>query len=869
MEVSAEGIQPQRATNQSNRLLELDALRGIAALSVALFHFTEGYDDNYGHSGELLFHFPYGEFGVELFFMISGLVIFMTLERTKSSLDFLVGRFSRLYPAYWTAVLVSFTIVTLAKLPDRQVSWVDALYNLTMFQKFLDVPNVDGVYWTLTSELCFYIIMFTLHKARLLKHINVIALGWLLLMVLTFVLEGNTSLEISENVNDFLLLENAHLFIAGIMLYKTHKEGFSRWRWGIIAACVFTHLLKHEWSETLLIAVFVLVLTLILKRKLSFISWKPLLFLGTISYSFYLVHQNISYVIIKALYESNINPNISVFIALITTILLATLITFLVEKPMLHFLRAQYQKKTSQQPSPQQWEYFHGLKLFIVIVLALGIFFRVINLDYKVYWHDETATSLRISGYSKAQFVQEVFNGQPIRVEEIHQRYQSPNSQRRWGDVVQAFMSRPEHSPLYYLMARLWAQLFGSSVAVMRSLPVLISLLTFPAIYWLCRELFNSSLVGWMAMALVAVSPVHVLYAQEARQYSLWTVTLLLSSASLLWAIRLPTKISWGVYAASISLGLYSHLFFGLVALGHGIYILVREGIRHSQITIAYLLASLAGFLTFLPWFWVVITGFLDSQNRDRVMTGMKGDISFPELVEKWFRNINRGFHDADLNAAYIILVILSIYAIYFVCRHTPKQVGWFILTFMGVTAVTLVLPDLILGGQRSVRTRYLMPCFLGIQLSVAYLLATQIFSSAKIWQRRFWQLVTVVIISAGVVSGVVSSQSQVAWTKNISVTKHYPKIAGMINQTENTLVISDSSETNVLCLSYLLDPDVTFQLVRQPNPLKISPGFSEIFLFDISEQLLQELQQTNSYQIEPLVDQKRARLWKLTLRIK
>lgn len=45
-------------------------------------------------------------------------------------------------------------------------------------------------------------------------------------------------------------------------------------------------------------------------------------------------------------------------------------------------------------------------------------------------------------------------------------------------------------------------------------------------------------------MALIAVSPFHVLYAQEAREYSLWTVTILLSSAALLRAMRVKTKLS-------------------------------------------------------------------------------------------------------------------------------------------------------------------------------------------------------------------------------------------------------------------------------------------------------------------------------------
>jgi len=45
---------------------------------------------------------------------------------------------------------------------------------------------------------------------------------------------------------------------------------------------------------------------------------------------------------------------------------------------------------------------------------------------------------------------------------------------------------------------------------------------------------------------------------------------------------------------------------------------------------------------------------------------------------------------------------------------------------------LALVIPDLVLGGMRSIQARYLMPCYLGIPLAVAYLLATQITSPYK-----------------------------------------------------------------------------------------------------------------------------------------
>ena len=182
--------------------------------------------------------------------------------------------------------------------------------------------------------------------------------------------------------------------------------------------------------------------------------------------------------------------------------------------------------------------YFH---LFIVILLIIGIFLRFINLDAKVYWRDETATSLAISGYRSTEIWQSL-EGRIVNSGDII-KYQTITPEQNIIDTMQ-FLVKDVHPPLYFLIARVWGQWFGSSPAIIRSLSASISLLAFPSIYWLCLELFNSSRVGWMAMALIAVSPFHVIYAQEARMYSLWTVEILLLSVLLLRAMRLNTKAS-------------------------------------------------------------------------------------------------------------------------------------------------------------------------------------------------------------------------------------------------------------------------------------------------------------------------------------
>jgi uncharacterized membrane protein len=487
-----------------------------------------------------------------------------------------------------------------------------------------------------------------------------------------------------------------------------------------------------------------------------------------------------------------------------------------------------------------------------------------------VYWHDEVYTSFRLAGYTWRELSPQVFNGKVINAEDL-QKYQYPRPQKGLIDTVKSLeVDDPQHPPLYYLMARLWVQIFGYSVTLIRSLSACISLLVFPCIYWLCLELFGASLVGWMAVALVAISPFHVLYAQEAREYVLWTVTILLSSAALLQAMRLQTRLSWGIYAATLALGFYTFLFTGLVAIGHGIYVVAIAGYRFNKTVKAYLVASLAGLIAFAPWLFVLIKNWL----QFRTSTGWMDTIKVPldTLMKTWGLHLMRPFMDFDWKLDHpgtslggSFFLILVGYSIYVLCRQNPKKVWLFILTLIGLTAFTLMLPDLILGGVRSTSTRYLIPCFLGIQIAVAYLLATQTINGSLL-QQKFWQMLTAVLISAGVMSCAISTQAQTnSWLKIVSY--HLPQVATLINQTNRPILISNNfgiNVGNVFALSYLLKPKVKLQLVVDPKIPQIPEGVSDVFLLNPSDSLKQGIEKRYKSRIKPIFNDEHIWLMKL-----
>jgi uncharacterized membrane protein len=500
------------------------------------------------------------------------------------------------------------------------------------------------------------------------------------------------------------------------------------------------------------------------------------------------------------------------------------------------------------------------LRILIIVVIIVGVLFRFINLDGKVYWYDEALSSLRVTGHTQTEYIQEIFNGEIHSIADV-QRYQHLEPDKDISDTLRALAGNSEHPPLYYITARLWIEWFGDSITVMRSLSALFSLLVFPCAYWLSRELFGSSLVTWIMLALLAVSPFHVLYAQEAREYSLWTATILLSSAALLQATRRKTISSWVVYSLTLALGLYSFLFSAFVMIGHGLYTLVSQKFQLNRTTLNYLLSSLAGIILFLPWILVMFSG-LDTVEKTTVSA--RKDLDFVSFAKDFLINLGRIFIDLEIGTYSVPFVaILVAYSLYFLSKKTEKNCRLFILILAGLTVTIVALIDLIFGWQLSTRGRYLIPSYLGVQIAVSYLLATRLVTR-RIIQQRVWSFITVLLISGGVMSCILISQADAWWTKGSS---HFnPAIAEIINRSSNPLLVSNTYELNpgqLLSLSHLLQDKVRVLLTKDSeiSQMAVIPSDGvDVFVFNPSRRLRLALEKT--YIFTETHD--RVSLWKL-----
>jgi peptidoglycan/LPS O-acetylase OafA/YrhL len=335
------------------RFNEIDLLRFLAAMAVLLFHYTfRGYaaDDLNPVAYPLLGSvFKYGYLGVELFFMISGYVVLMS-SYNKTLRQFFVSRFVRLYPAFWAACTIDYVFTYLLGPPSGTIFWKGTfkasiklfLANMTMLQHFLGVPDIDGVYWTLTYELVFYAIIAVLLVTRLISWLPLLltlAIGYLLFASFLLYWVPSRAIHLPSYVS---------FFMAGMVLYLIQKKRGNLWLlYGLLTALLVLSVQdvsRHAAFLTIyyktpflnsvvggIVCLFYIILLLIVQRKLVLAHRNWISLAGAITYPLYLVHQNLGYILFQQL-SGLLNDAVLLLTIVCAMLLLAFLIHVLVER---------------------------------------------------------------------------------------------------------------------------------------------------------------------------------------------------------------------------------------------------------------------------------------------------------------------------------------------------------------------------------------------------------------------------------------------------------------------------------------------------------------------------------------------------------
>lgn len=327
---------PSGPAPQPSRLTGLDALRGVAAVAVCLFHW-EHIAFQTPNDAQV---FRFGLLGVELFFLISGFVIAMVTARTVSVQGFLRARIVRLYPAY----LVSVVLTALYVLRTGKYDVSTVLLNGTMLQSFIGVQNIANPYWTLAFEITFYAAMSLVLWTGMQRRIEWLLLAWLVVAtVYRLALPGWMSFDPQRPFVQACYIvvapQFAPFFSLGILAFRA-----SRRQLGIpgmatmVAALALTLQGRGDFAQisgpvyagftlTALCALMIAIRVDASDGVANVLRW-----VGVISYPLYLLHCTVANLCVYALRD--VAPaSVAVFLSVPVSVVLAASVHHWIEKP--------------------------------------------------------------------------------------------------------------------------------------------------------------------------------------------------------------------------------------------------------------------------------------------------------------------------------------------------------------------------------------------------------------------------------------------------------------------------------------------------------------------------------------------------------
>jgi len=343
--VPAATARPERP---QQRLYVLDLLRFLAAMAVLFYHYLpssagawHGDDAAFGATFKDILQYAW--LGVEAFFVISGFVICMS-SWGRSLSQFFISRVTRLMPAYMVAVVLTTAVVWLIPLGKERFHLSYMLIDLTMVNRFLNIPAAESAYWTLFTELKFYL-LFAIVVAFGVTYRRVV-LFCLLWTVATLFTHYTGSTFLAAFIEPFY----ASFFVMGITLYLIHRFGPDLLLWcmlgtsfAISMACLAQRdPVKRGITSypivVLVMFVFVAVMVVVALGGFNWIKWRGLVTVGALTYPVYLLHHKIGLTFVERFHDS-VSPWLLLAAVVVGVLLLSYAVHRLAERPLARVLK--------------------------------------------------------------------------------------------------------------------------------------------------------------------------------------------------------------------------------------------------------------------------------------------------------------------------------------------------------------------------------------------------------------------------------------------------------------------------------------------------------------------------------------------------
>jgi uncharacterized membrane protein len=427
-------------------------------------------------------------------------------------------------------------------------------------------------------------------------------------------------------------------------------------------------------------------------------------------------------------------------------------------------------------------------------------------------------------------------------------------------------------------------------------------------------------------MLLMCVSPLFILYGQEAREYALWTLTLLLSSAALLRALRVSRMAStlfdqhklglaaslkdqigesvrsvsvralsdvqraWLLYGCSLLVAVYTSLSTLSLILVQILYVACVTRLQWSRALGGFVVSLSAVGLLFLPWALNLLRNF-EAFSASMAWSSV---IVIPRtaVLRILSLNVTRNVFDfwpevvqdqwLPITASIACVVVIAV-ACVSVFRHTQRETRLYLSLLLVLPTAMLLVPDLLFGGIRSSNARYLMPVWLGVIAVMAIALEQLLMRVGQAWeedraksfQPAFWNRqggvsallwsVVVCVVALPMATNILHAQQQAPWTKSLSIS--LPEVAKIINQSANPLIVGNQERhhpSNLFALANLLKPETKMQLVpiALESSWQLPAHKGDVYLYSPTDQFRHALEKNNQVKTRVVVEDLFLQLW-------
>jgi peptidoglycan/LPS O-acetylase OafA/YrhL len=358
------GAGSREVARGSGRLVELDLLRFVAALAVVSFHYMIAFASVWGARPAKLFPAistlsGLGILGVELFFMISGFVILMSIWGRGIG-AFALSRLVRLFPAYWVSVGATAAVygLTATTALDPKLSLGEYGINLTMLQRAFGVYDANGVYWSLWAELRFYLLISVLVLAGVTFNRCLIFMGVWLLAAIIF------SSSDAAWVDLVVMPKYAAYFVGGMAFFLMTKHGPKLILWcfaGVSAGLGVSAALERVAGRIDLVGYaampvpdgaiiatvigFYVLMAMVALGWLRRLRWRGLTVLGALTYPLYLFHPTAAVLIIPLLRDT-LPPWLTALVTLLAAMAFSYGVYRVAERPLQELVKARRRRRS-------------------------------------------------------------------------------------------------------------------------------------------------------------------------------------------------------------------------------------------------------------------------------------------------------------------------------------------------------------------------------------------------------------------------------------------------------------------------------------------------------------------------------------------